>query len=64
MPPGMSIDPRNFSLALHCPNPIACRGGTLAQEPQEAAGVGKPLNTSDSGEVVMAVARAMCDWAV
>lgn len=59
MPPGMTIDPGNFSLALHCPNPMACRGGKLAQE---GAGVGgrKPLNTSDSSEVTMAVARAMC----
>ena len=39
------------------------RGGKLAQE---GAGVGgrKPLNTSDSSEVTMAVARAMCDWAM
>lgn len=59
MPPGMTIDPGNFSLALHCPNPIACRGGKLAQE---GAGLGgrEPLNTSDSGEVAMAVAGAMC----
>lgn len=59
MPPGMTIDPSNFSLALHCPNPIACRGGKLAQE-DAVLGDGKPLNTSDSAGVAMAVARAMC----
>eukprot|EP00435_Cladocopium_sp_Y103_P005573 s5971_g1.t2 len=29
MPPGMTVDPSNFSIELYCPNPAACRGGSL-----------------------------------
>eukprot|EP00435_Cladocopium_sp_Y103_P015428 s3200_g3.t1 len=29
MPPGMTVDPNNFSIELYCPNPVACPGGSL-----------------------------------
>eukprot|EP00438_Fugacium_kawagutii_P015618 Skav212789 [mRNA] locus=scaffold159:431551:436371:- [translate_table: standard] len=45
MPFGKTVDPSNFSVALHCPNPRACLGGVLSEEQLPL------LNTSSSREV-------------
>ena len=29
MPYGMTVDPKNFSVGMYCPNPVACPGGSL-----------------------------------
>jgi len=31
IPEGMTVDPQNVSIALHCANPSACPGGELAE---------------------------------
>lgn len=57
MPFGKTIDPSNFSLALHCPNPRACLGGELSEESLPL------LNTSSSRGVADGVSQVMCNLA-